>query len=347
MLNKPEESNMKRFPVYSLLLLLPLFGGASDNQHAAVSEERVIEITEWRVPWEGRPRDPYVAPDGNIYFVGQRTHYVGHFDLETEEFSRFDLEDGTGPHTVIVAPDGTPWYAGNRANHIGKIDPASGEIRKYMMPDDMSARDPHTMVFNEEGNIWFTSQGANSVGLFNTRTGEATILSVPTERARPYGIVMDPDMRRPWIVLFGTNKLATVDPETMGLTEIELPREETRPRRLAVTSDGNVWYCDYAAGYIGRYNPDDESIREWKMPQGENARPYAMTSDHNDRVWVVASGINPNEFTGFDPETESFFVRKPIPSGGGTVRHMIFHEETRAIWFGTDTNYLGRASLLD
>ncbi len=338
---------MKRHSVYLLFLLLPLVVVASDNQRNTASEEGVIEITEWRVPWDGRPRDPYVAPDKNIYFVGQRTHYVGHFNVETEEFSRFYLDDGTGPHTVIVGSDGTPWYAGNRANHIGKLDPNTGEIKKYMMPDDMSARDPHTMAFNDDGNIWFTSQGANSVGLFDITTGEATIIPVPTERSRPYGIVMDVDMRRPWIVLFGTNKLATVDPQTMELTEIELPREETRPRRLAVTSDGNVWYCDYAAGYIGRYNPNDESIREWKMPQGENSQPYAMASDHKDRVWVVASGIEPNEFTGFDPATESFFVREPIESGGGTVRHTVFHEETRSIWFGTDTNYLGRAVLLD
>jgi virginiamycin B lyase len=307
----------------------------------------IIEIDEWLVPWEGRPRDPYVAPDGNVFFVGQRTHYVGHFNVETKEFSRFDLEDGAGPHTVIVAPDGTPWYAGNRANHIGKLDPATGDIRKYMMPDDMSARDPHTMAFNDEGNIWFTAQGANSVGLFDVTTGESTILPVPTERARPYGIVMDVDMRRPWIVLFGTNKLATVDPETMDISEIELPRSEARPRRLAVTSDGTVWYCDYAAGYIGSYNPRDGSIKEWKMPQGSNARPYAMASDHHDRLWVVASGIVPNEFTGFDPATETFFVRKPIESGGGTVRHMVYHEDTRSFWFGADTNYLGRATLFE
>ena len=306
-----------------------------------------LTITEWRVPWDGRPRDPYVAPDGNVFFVGQQTHYVGHFNLQTEEFSRFDLEDGAGPHTVIVADDGTPWYAGNRVNHIGKIDPETGEIQKYMMPEDRSARDPHTMAFNHEGNIWFTSQGANSVGFFDVRTGEAEIIPVQTGQARPYGIVMDTELERPWIVLFGTNKLATIDPATMELTEIELPREEIRPRRLAVTSDGNVWYCDYATGHIGMYNPVEDTHQEWAMPEGSNARPYAMTADSNDRLWVVASGLNPNRFVGFDPAAESFFASQEIESGGGTVRHMVFHPETNAIWFGTDTNYLGRAVLND
>jgi virginiamycin B lyase len=32
-----------------------------------------------------------------------------------------------------------------------------------------------------------------------------------------------------------------------------------------------------------------------------------------------------------------------VPSGGGTVRHMVFDKSTRAIWFGTDNNTIGRA----
>jgi virginiamycin B lyase len=305
-----------------------------------------VSITEWEVPWEeSRPRDPYVAPDGNVWFVGQRAHYVAEFDPDTEEFQKFDLEDGVGPHTVIVDDEGTPWYAGNRANHIGTVNPETGEINKYMMPDDNSARDPHTMAFNAEGDIWFTSQGANSVGKLDVETGEPDIIEVPTQRARPYGIIMDQDMQRPWICLFGTNKLATVDPSTMELTEIELPNEDARPRRLAQTSDGNIWYGDYNRGYIGRYNPQDDSFEKWPMPSGKQSRPYAVTVDSEDRIWLVETGVSPNMFVGFDTGSEEFIGSTPIESGGGTVRNMVYHEQTNAIWFGTDTNYLGRAKI--
>lgn len=305
-----------------------------------------VTITEWEVPWEeSRPRDPYVAPDGDIWFVGQRSHYVAEFDPDTEEFQKFDLEDGAGPHTVVVDDEGTPWYAGNRANHIGTVDPESGDIEKYMMPDDNSARDPHTMAFNKEGDLWFTSQGANSVGKLDVESGEPEIIEVPTQRARPYGIIMDQNQERPWICLFGTNKLATVDPETMELKEIDLPNEDARPRRLAQTSDGSIWYGDYARGYVGRYNPDDESFEEWPLPSGEDSRPYAVTVDNQDRIWLVETGVDPNMFVGFDTETKEFVSSTEIESGGGTVRHMVFHEPTNSIWFGTDTNYLGRAQI--
>lgn len=334
-------------PLFFLLFLMPVWEPEVEIQKDSeeVFFDVSVDIKEWRVPWDGRPRDPYVAPDGTIYFVGQRTHYVGHFNPETEEFSRIDLDEGTGPHSVVVDKNGTPWYTGNLANHIGKVDPETGEITKFMMPEDMSARDPHTIAFNEEGNMWFTSQGANSVGFFNVNTGEHEIIPVPTQRARPYGIVMANDMKRPWFTLFGTNKLGTIDPETMEITEVELPREEIRPRRLAITTDGRVWYGDYATGYVGVYDPADGSHQEWAMPEGRNARPYAVTVDDKDRFWLVASGTNPNKFVGFDTNSEEFIVSKDIESGGGTVRHMVFHPPTNSIWFGTDTNFLGRATI--
>ncbi len=309
----------------------------------AVAADTVV-ITEWLVPYEAsRPRDPYVAPDGRVWFVGQRSDYAAAFDPRTGEFERFDLPEGTGPHNLIVDSDGTVWYAGNRAAHIGKLDPVTGEIEQVETPDP-PARDPHTLVFAPDGSIWFTVQGGNVVGHLQTTTGEVRLLPVETESARPYGIVVAPN-GRPWIALFGTNKLATVDTETMQLTEIELPREDARPRRLVLTSDGDVWYVDHAKGFLGRYSPADGRFEEWEMPSGGSSRPYAMAVDDRDRLWMVETGVTPNRFLGFDPAAGEFIAATEIGSGGGSVRHMYYDERTQSIWFGTDTNYLGRAQL--
>ncbi|HSL82733.1 MAG TPA: lyase, partial [Thermoanaerobaculia bacterium] len=240
---------------------------------------------------------------------------------------------------------GTVWYAGNRAAHVGRLDPGTGEIEKLPTPDPEGAgRDPHTLIFDGAGSIWFSVQGGNSVGRLDMESGEIALLDVPTERARPYGIVATPS-GRPWLTEFGSNKLATVDPETMELREVALPREDARPRRLALTSDGAVWYVDYARGYLGRLEPESGEIDEWPVPGGPEARPYAMASDDQDRLWFVESGPEPNRLVGFDPETGEFFATAEIPSGGGTVRHMVFHAPTRTIWFGADTNTIGRAKV--
>lgn len=303
-----------------------------------------VEIEEWQVPWEDtRPRDPYVAPGGTIWFVGQRGDYVAEFDPETDNFRQIELPEGAGPHNCIVDSEGQIWYAGNRAAHIGRVNPEDGSIKEYPMPDER-ARDPHTLIFDQNEDIWFTVQGGNLVGKLTTSSGNVELIDVPTERARPYGIVIDED-NTIWVALFGTNKLARVDPNTMELTEIPLDRQDARPRRLALTSDGMLWYVDYAGGYLGKYNPSDGSFSEWQLPEGTESRPYAMSSDADDNLWMVETGVSPNLFVGFNPETEEFFSSTPIESGGGTVRHMVFHQPTNSIWFGTDTNYLGQARL--
>lgn len=107
--------------------------------------------------------------------------------------------------------------------------------------------------------------------------------------------------------------------------------------------DGRVWYVDYAEGRLGVYDPQAGAFEEWLMPQGEDARPYGMAADASGRLWMVASGVQPNVFMGFDPATEAFVHRTEIGSGGGTVRHMHYHQPSGAVWFGTDTNTLGRA----
>lgn len=305
--------------------------------------QETVDIKEWDVPYENtRPRDPFAESATSVWFVGQAGGYLGHLDAETGEIMKVDLKEGSAPHNLIVGSDGIVWYAGNRTALIGRYDPETGETEEIPMPDP-AARDPHTLIFDEdEEHIFFTLQGANMIGRLNLETRKVDLISSLTERSRPYGIKQAPDGSI-WVVLLGTNKLAEIDPETMAIREVDLPRTDARPRRLEITSDGRVWYVDYAKGRLGVYDPVAKEFEEWLLPQGEGARPYGTASDASGRIWMVATGVDPNVFLGFDPETEEFFSATDVPSGGGTIRHMHYHEPSGAVWFGTDTNNIGRA----
>ncbi|HIF22249.1 MAG TPA: lyase [Gemmatimonadetes bacterium] len=254
------------------------------------------------------------------------------------------------PHNLIVDPDGTIYYAGNRASHIGKMNPMTGEVEKFMMPDER-ARDPHTLIFDSHGDIWFTAQNGNFVGKFWKETGEIRLLETPSApgrggrmgSSRPYGIVMD-SRDHPWIALFNTNQIATVDPETFELVTFELP-EDARPRRIAITSDDILWYGDWTRGTLGRLDPETGEVLEYPLPGGERSRPYAVVADDSDRIWLVETGPKPNNFVGFDPMTGEIFSQSLIESGGGSIRHMYFDAETNSMWFGADTNTVGQAKL--
>lgn len=329
------------FSLIALAAAFPLM--AADSQPAATHK---VEIKEWPVPWENtRPRDPfYHAPDA-VWFVGQTGQYLARFNPQTGEFTKINLVDEPGPHNVIVGTYGTVWFAANTRGYIGRYDPQTRRITRIPMPY-AAAGDPHTLTFEAgERNIWFTVQAGNIIGRLRLANDVVDLVGLNTPDARPYGIAMAPNAGPPWVALFGTNKLATVDPRTFALTEHTLPRASTRPRRLGFTSDGRLWYGDFAEGYLGVFTPSTKAVKEWQLPGGKDSRPYALAVDSKDHVWVVETGSQPNRLVGFDPKQERFFSITPIPSGGGAVRNMHYAASAGQIWFATDTNTIGYAKV--
>jgi virginiamycin B lyase len=107
----------------------------------------------------------------------------------------------------------------------------------------------------------------------------------------------------------------------MAIREFVLPNVETRPRRVAITSDDVIWYSDYSRGYLGRFDPKTGKASEWPSPGGPRSQPYGITS-LKDVIWYSESAVRPNTLVRFDPKTEKFQTWV-IPSGGGVVRNMM------------------------
>ena len=290
-------------------------------QAVVIPGDAKITIREWFVPTAGtRPHDPLLTSDGMLWYSGQFANLLGRLDPRTGEFKEFKLKSpNSGPHGLVADRDGNIWYTGNMASHVGKLDPRTGTVTEYAMPDK-SAKDPHTPIFDAKGRLWFTVQGGNQVGRLDPRTGEVKLVKSPTERSRPYGLVVN-SRDVPFMVEFGTNKVASIDPETMAIREWTLPDTGARPRRLAITPDDAVWYTDYARGTLGRLDPVTGAVREWPSPSGPKSQPYGILND-GDIIWYSESNTKPNTLVRFDPKTEKF-QSWTIPSGGGVVRHMV------------------------
>jgi virginiamycin B lyase len=281
-----------------------------------------VSIKEWIVPSLGsRPHDPLATPDGLIWWTGQFASVIGRLDPKTGEMKEFKTKTpGSGPHGLVADKDGNIWFTGNFKGYVGKLDPKTGDVTEYSTTAvDPGARDPHTPIFDQKGTLWFTLQGANMVGRLNPKTGEMKIVTSPTPRSNPYGMVVS-STGVPFFVEFGANKVARVDPETMAIKEYVLPAAESRPRRVAISSDDIIWYSDYSRGYLGRLDPKTGSVKEWPSPGGPKSLPYGIASIH-DVIWYSESGVKPNTLVRFDPKTEKFQTWA-IPSGGGVVRNV-------------------------
>src|SRR5919201_3341689 len=145
-------------PLVVCAILVPLTGDAARVNAQQAQTVAPLSVTEWKVPWaNSRPRDPYVAADGKVWFVGQAGNYIANLDPATGEFRRFEIEAGKQPHNLIIDRQGRVWYSGNTNARIGWLDAATGKATIYHMPNS-AAKDPHTMIFDRSGNIWFTAQ---------------------------------------------------------------------------------------------------------------------------------------------------------------------------------------------
>jgi virginiamycin B lyase len=298
-----------------------------------------ISIRLWPVPTPGsRPHDPLAAKDGSLWYTGQLAGVMGRLDPKTGTFKEFQLKTPhTGPHGAAEDQDGNIWFTGNHVGIIGKLDPKTGTVTEYKMPDP-EVRDPHTLNFDRNGILWFTAQGANIVGRLDPKTGDIKIVSSPTEKSRPYGLMIN-SKGNPAVVEFGTNKVATIDPQTMAFREYTLPASGARPRRLAYEGDDIVWYSDFARGFLGRLDLKTGEVKEWQSPSGPKSEPYGIVFTKG-AVWYSESGAKPNTIVRFDPKTEKF-QSWAFEGGGDIVRNMDVNPDGNPVTAHSLVNQVG------
>jgi virginiamycin B lyase len=289
---------------------------------AAINGPVQVRFHEWSLPTPGeRPHDPLAMPDGSLWWSGQFANRLGRLDPKTGEFKEYPIPIKGGPHGLINDRDGNIWYAGNWGGHVGKLDVKTGEYTYYPMPDP-KARDPHTPLFDRDGILWFSVQNGGFMGRLDPRTGDIKLFTPKGPAGQqPYALRFLSDGRQPWFSYWGSNKIATIDPDTLELKEFVLPDSRTRIRRMGVTSDDMLWYGDWSTGKLARFEPKTGRVTEWEGPSGPQSQPYGMTVI-DDKIWYVESNTRPNNLVRFDPKTEKFQTWQ-IPNGGGIVRHMM------------------------
>lgn len=273
-------------------------------------------ITEYPVPNGSRPHDVAPAPDGTVWYTGQRASNMGRLDPETGEIHIIPLPAGAAPHGVIVGPDDAAWITDGGLNAIVRIDAETEEVEVYPLPDTARNANLNTATFDGDGILWFTGQNGY-YGRLDPETGEMEVFNAPRGRG-PYGITTTPDGEVYYASLAGSH-IAYIDRETGEATVIEPPTPNQGARRVWSDSQGRIWVSEWDAGQLGMYDPETETWEEWRLP-GNNPRPYAVYVDEQDGVWL--SDFGANSLVHFDPETETF-TNFPLPSADAQVRQIL------------------------
>lgn len=208
------------------------------------------ELVEYVLPAGAGPHDVAPAPDGTVWYTGQRNGTLGRLDPSTGQVTQIDLGRGSAPHGVIVDGEGNAWVTDGGRNEIQRVDPASGEITRYALPGPNA--NLNTAAIDANGAVWFTGQ-AGIYGRVDPTGGEVEVFDAP-RGSGPYGIDATPDGDI-WFVSLAGSYLAQVDLATGAATVHEPPTAGAGTRRVWSDSQGRLWVSQWDAGQLGMYDP--------------------------------------------------------------------------------------------
>lgn len=255
------------------------------------------------------------APDGSVWFTGQRNGTLGRLDPRDGSHKLINLGPGAAPHGVVVGPDGAPWVTEGGQNAIARVDPKDHKVTLFKLPASRGYTNLNTGAFDKSGIYWFTGQ-SGIYGRLDPKSGDMTVFDAPRGRG-PYGITATPkgDV---WYASLAGNHIAQIDPKTGNARMVEPPTQGQGARRVWSDSKGLIWVSEWNSGNVSVHNPADGSWRKWKLP-GERPRAYSVYVDDKDKVWLT--DFSANAIVRFDPGTEKF-VSFPSDKSGANVRQM-------------------------
>jgi len=269
---------------------------------AAGAQEGPFRVKYYPVAAGSGPHDVTPAPDGTIWFTGQRIGKLGRLEPRDGSFKLVDLGKGAAPHGVVIGPDGAPWVTEGGQNAIARVDPGDHQVRLFRLPEKNAYANLNTAVFDNSGIYWFTGN-SGIYGRLDPKSGDMTVFRAP-RGAGPYGITVTPkgDV---WYASLSGNYIARIDPATGNASVVEPPTSNQGARRVWSDSNSRIWVSEWNSGNVSMHDPADGSWKAWKLP-GESPRAYAVYVDDKDKVWLT--DFSANAIVRFDPLTEKFNV---------------------------------------
>src|ERR1700738_1077034 len=113
----------------------------------AAAQESPFRVKYYPVAAGMGSRDVAPAPDGTIWFCGQRHGTLGRLDPQDGTFKLIDLGKGAAPHGVVIGPDGAPWVTEGGQNAIARVDPADHKVKLLRLPEKEAYANLKTRVF--------------------------------------------------------------------------------------------------------------------------------------------------------------------------------------------------------
>jgi virginiamycin B lyase len=311
--------------------------GYKETVRPFTSEAMKIAYVEYDMPGPSRmPFSAAPAKDGSIWIpnfgIGNKITRLNPKTAEMQDFS-VPNEGTAAVHSAIAAPDGSVWLTEQASDKLGRWDPTTQKITEYQdtyLPgmegrEDGGSR--HTVRIDSKGMVWSSGYPLTR---FDPETGK--YYDFP-EAAHTYSLAFDKD-ENVWFTNPGTGQIGKVDAKTLKVKQWMPPTLNTYERRIAIDTDGTVWFGEFQKGKIGRFDPKTEAFKEYDVPGGVDAFPYAIGIGADHSIWYSSYYLD--VIGRLDPKTGKI-IEYPFPHSENTIREF-FPDSDGRMWYGSPSN---------
>jgi virginiamycin B lyase len=217
------------------------------------SPAAAAEVSYFDVPQGDHPHDVAPAPDGTVWYTGQRAGVLGRLNPDTGQVDRIPLGEGSGAALASSsAQDGAAWITdgGPQRDRQGRSRHARGEdLEASQGPRQRQSQ--YARIRRKRPSL--VHRAVRYLWPARSKTGEMQVWDAP-KGVGPYGITATPDGAIYYVSLAGSF-LGKPDLDTGKTTVIEPKSPGVGTRRVWSDSKGRLWVSEWNAGNLSVYDP--------------------------------------------------------------------------------------------
>jgi streptogramin lyase len=271
------------------------------SQYIGELDLKTLKITDHPLPVM-KPEQPKgvleLKPDrdGNVWASGMYQGGIYMLDTKSGQVKQFKLPDqyqDANTQESMVSPenhhvDGWVWTNNQQDHSVLRVNVRTGEWQSLGVLKDQLGQtiDGYDIPSDAQNNLWLLEFGGTGkkIGKIDAKTGKLTTWTSQHVRPRNRRGHFDANGVL-WFAQYNANSIASFDPKTEKLTEIQMPFKWQLPYDAEADKDGKIWNASMGTDRVVRTDPKTGEHVVYMLPYYSNIRRVHVEKGTNT-LWI-------------------------------------------------------------
>jgi streptogramin lyase len=271
------------------------------SQYIGEMDLKTLKITDHPLPVM-KPEQPKgvleLKPDrdGNVWASGMYQGGIYMLDTKTGQVKPYKLPDqyqDANTQESMVSPenhhvDGWVWTNNQQDHSVLRVNVRTGQWQSLGVLKDQLGQtiDGYDIPSDSENNLWLLEFGGTGkkIGKIDAKTGKLTTWTSQHVRPRNRRGHFDENGVL-WFAQYNANAIASFDPKTQKLTEIQMPFKWQLPYDAEADKDGKIWNASMGTDRVVRSDPKTGEHVVYMLPYYSNIRRVHVEKGTNT-LWI-------------------------------------------------------------